>query len=69
MGLTIFHRIFFTFNMNVKNILKILPIPQNIVMDVNNVMPMFEGNSLNAKNVLLVSREDSQVQQKVASSK
>ena len=55
--------------MNVKNILKILPIPQNIVMDVNNVMPMFEGNSLNAQNFLLVSREDSQVQQKVASSK
>ena len=35
MGLTIFHKIFPTFNLNMENMLSV---PQNTVMDLNNVM-------------------------------
>jgi len=37
-GLTIFCKIFPIFNKNVGNIPRILSIPQNIIMDLNNVM-------------------------------
>ena len=39
MGLTIFSRIFLTLNMNKGIFHIILSVPQNIVMDLNNVMP------------------------------
>ena len=38
MGLTIFHEIFFIFNLNMGIICEILSIPHNNVMDLNNVV-------------------------------
>ena len=38
MGLTLFHRIFSMLVLNMGIFYKILSVPQNIVMDMNNVM-------------------------------
>jgi hypothetical protein len=37
-GITMLHGIFLTFNLNVKIFWRILSVPQNIVMALNNVM-------------------------------
>ena len=42
-GLIIFYKIFSTFSMNMGTFCKILSVPQNIVMDLNNVLWCFVG--------------------------
>jgi hypothetical protein len=53
MGLTVFYGIFSTFKLNIRNIRifrGILSAPQNIIMDLNNVM-----NELSLQNITLGS--------------
>ena len=38
MGLTIFYKIFLTFSLNDDILCRIMSVPKNIVMDLNNVM-------------------------------